>query len=44
MRDALAGFQLAATNIPQALGYTKIADTTVATGETGIYWTRKGYA
>ena len=26
-RDALAGFQLAAMNIPQALGYTKIAGT-----------------
>ncbi|HZL67739.1 MAG TPA: hypothetical protein VFC29_10455, partial [Candidatus Limnocylindrales bacterium] len=24
-RDALAGFQLAAMNIPQALGYTRIA-------------------
>ena len=31
-RDALAGFQLAAMNIPQALGYTKIAGTPVVTG------------
>lgn len=30
--DALAGFQLAAMNIPQALGYTKIAGTPVITG------------
>ena len=32
LKDALAGFQLAAMNIPQALGYTKIAGTPVATG------------
>jgi high affinity sulfate transporter 1 len=32
LRDALAGFQLAAMNIPQALGYTKIAGTPVVTG------------
>jgi SulP family sulfate permease len=32
MRDALAGVQLAAMNIPQALGYTKIAGTPVVTG------------
>lgn len=32
MRDALAGFQLAAMNIPQALGYTKISGTPVVTG------------
>src|SRR5215510_513590 len=32
MRDALAGFTLAAMNIPQALGYTKIAGTPVVTG------------
>jgi len=32
IRDALAGFQLAAMNIPQALGYTKIAGTPVVTG------------
>jgi sulfate permease, SulP family len=32
IRDALAGFQLAAMNIPQALGYTKIAGTPVITG------------
>jgi sulfate permease, SulP family len=32
IRDALAGFQLAAMNIPQALGYTKIAGTPIITG------------
>lgn len=32
VRDALAGFQLAAMNLPQALGYTKIAGTPVVTG------------
>jgi SulP family sulfate permease len=32
VRDVLAGFTLAATNIPQALGYTKIAGTPVVTG------------
>jgi MFS superfamily sulfate permease-like transporter len=32
IRDALAGFQLAAMNIPQALGYTKIAGMPVITG------------
>jgi MFS superfamily sulfate permease-like transporter len=32
IRDTLAGFQLAAMNIPQALGYTKIAGTPVITG------------
>ena len=32
IRDALAGVQLAAVNIPQALGYTKIAGTPVVTG------------
>src|SRR5215470_4003586 len=31
-RDALAGLTLAAMNIPQALGYTKIAGTPVVTG------------
>jgi SulP family sulfate permease len=31
-RDALAGFQLAAMNIPQAMGYTKIAGMPVVTG------------
>jgi len=30
--DALAGFTLAAVNIPQALGYTRIAGTPVVTG------------
>ena len=32
IRDALAGFQLAAMNVPQALGYTKIAGMPVVTG------------
>jgi MFS superfamily sulfate permease-like transporter len=32
VRDALAGLQLAAMNIPQALGYTKIAGMPVVTG------------
>ena len=32
MRDALAGFTLAAMNIPQALGYARIAGTPVVTG------------
>ena len=32
LRDAFAGFQLAAMNIPQALGYTKIAGMPVVTG------------
>jgi len=32
VRDALAGVELAAMNIPQALGYTKIAGTPVVTG------------
>src|SRR5580693_6372421 len=32
VRDALAGFQLAAMNIPQALGYTKIAGMPIVTG------------
>jgi SulP family sulfate permease len=32
LRDVLAGFQLAAMNIPQALGYTRIAGTPVVTG------------
>src|SRR5215472_1340714 len=31
-RDALAGFTLAAMNVPQALGYAKIAGTPVVTG------------
>src|SRR5438309_2756854 len=31
-RDAVAGFTLAAMNVPQALGYTKIAGTPVVTG------------
>jgi sulfate permease, SulP family len=31
-RDGMAGFQLAAMNIPQALGYTKIAGMPVVTG------------
>ena len=32
LRDAAAGIQLAAVNIPQALGYTRIAGTPVITG------------
>jgi high affinity sulfate transporter 1 len=32
MRDTLAGLTLAAMNVPQALGYTKIAGTPVVTG------------
>jgi sulfate permease, SulP family len=32
VRDSLAGFTLAAMNIPQALGYTRIAGTPVVTG------------
>ncbi|HOG03570.1 MAG TPA: SulP family inorganic anion transporter, partial [Accumulibacter sp.] len=32
LRDALAGFTLAAMNVPQALGYTKIAGTPVVSG------------
>jgi len=32
IRDAAAGVQLAAVNIPQALGYTRIAGTPVVTG------------
>jgi SulP family sulfate permease len=32
MRDVLAGFTLAAMNIPQVLGYTKISGTPVVTG------------
>jgi SulP family sulfate permease len=32
LRDTIAGLQLAAMNIPQALGYTKIAGTPVVTG------------
>jgi SulP family sulfate permease len=32
LRDATAGVQLAAVNIPQALGYTRIAGTPVITG------------
>src|SRR5271166_3818808 len=31
-RDALAGVTLAAMNVPQALGYTRIAGTPVVTG------------
>jgi len=32
VRDLLAGFTLAAMNVPQALGYTRIAGTPVVTG------------
>ena len=31
-RDALAGLTLAAMNVPQVLGYTRIAGTPVVTG------------
>src|SRR5499427_8553352 len=32
LKDSVAGFQLAAMNIPQALGYTRIAGTPIVTG------------
>src|SRR5262245_47410601 len=32
IRDVMAGFTLAAMNVPQALGYTRIAGTPVVTG------------
>jgi len=32
LRDALAGLTLASMNIPQVLGYTRIAGTPVVTG------------
>ena len=32
LRDALAGVSLASMNIPQVLGYTRIAETPVVTG------------
>ena len=32
LRDALAGFTLAAMNVPQVLGHTRIAGTPVVTG------------
>ena len=32
LRDALAGVMLASMNIPQVLGYTRIAETPVVTG------------
>ena len=32
LRDALAGVTLASMNIPQVLGYTRIAETPVVTG------------
>jgi sulfate permease, SulP family len=33
LRDALAGFTLAAMNVPQALGYTRIANMPVVNGD-----------
>jgi sulfate permease, SulP family len=44
IRDALAGFQLAAMNIPQALGYTKIAGTPVITGLYTLLFPLLGFA
>src|SRR5215467_5744199 len=32
LKDSVAGFQLTAMNIPQALGYTRIAGTPIVTG------------
>jgi sulfate permease, SulP family len=44
MRDALAGFALAAMNIPQALGYTKIAGMPVVTGLYSLLLPLVGFA
>jgi sulfate permease, SulP family len=44
IRDAVAGFQLAAMNIPQALGYTKIAGTPVITGLYTLLFPLVGFA
>lgn len=44
IRDAVAGFQLAAMNIPQALGYTKIAGTPVITGLYTLLFPLLGFA
>src|SRR6202044_1829859 len=43
-RDALAGFALAAMNIPQALGYTKIAGMPVVTGLYSLLLPLLGFA
>jgi sulfate permease, SulP family len=43
-RDALAGFQLAAMNIPQALGYTRISGTPVVTGFYTLFLPLVGFA
>jgi sulfate permease, SulP family len=43
-RDALAGFQLAAMNIPQALGYTRISGTPVVTGFYTLFLPLLGFA
>lgn len=44
VRDILAGVQLAAMNIPQALGYTKIAGTPVVTGLYTLLLPAAGFA
>jgi sulfate permease, SulP family len=44
LRDALAGFTLAAMNIPQALGYTKIAGMPVVTGLYSLLLPLVGFA
>ena len=44
IRDILAGVQLAAMNIPQALGYTKIAGTPVVTGLYTLLLPAAGFA
>jgi sulfate permease, SulP family len=44
LRDAFAGFTLAAMNIPQALGYTKIAGMPVVTGLYSLLLPLLGFA
>ena len=44
LRDAVAGFTLAAMNIPQALGYTKIAGMPVVTGLYSLLLPLVGFA
>jgi sulfate permease, SulP family len=44
LRDAFAGFTLAAMNIPQALGYTKIAGMPVVTGLYSLLLPLVGFA
>jgi sulfate permease, SulP family len=44
LRDTLAGFQLAAMNIPQVLGYTKIAGTPIVTGFYTLLWPLVAFA